>query len=440
MKNESLLKEIPVTSKADVVVAGGGPAGFAAAIAAARSGADTLLVERFNCLGGSGTVGLVGPFAPTAGTNGGIYSEVIERLQDMGAMKLSWYYRIPNCFDVESYKYAVQIMCEDEGVKFLFNTFVIDTITKDKSVTSILVANKGGLQAISANVIIDATGDGDIAFYAGAAYEKGDKKGNCQPTSFIFNIGGVKKMKLDESDIVRLKEQFERARDHGEINLPCYVNSIWGWVDFVGEGSTIRDGEVTINLDMTSGIDGTDPQALTKAELDGRRQAWECLSFYRRHVPGGENAYIIKTAYQHGIRETRRILGKYYLTKEDALSAKKFDDGICKASSILDIHGPESLRHREEDWKKEHCVPEGDYYEIPYRCLVPEGIENLLVAGRCISSDRETNGSLRMMATCMATGQATGMAAALAINRNVKPSELSGAYLRKKLIEMGADI
>jgi hypothetical protein len=439
----SLHKNIPVANKVDVLVAGGGPAGFAASVAAARSGANVLLVERFNCLGGTGTSGLVGPFMPTAGTDGGIYRELIRNLQSIDAIKSSWYYRIPNCFDAESYKYIAQLMCEEAGVGFLFDSFIADTLVEDGHVKGIIVANKGGLQAIEAQVVIDATGDGDVAFSAGAGYEKGDAKGRCQPTNLIFNIGGLKDIQLTANDIDRLKAQLLEERQHGTINLPEHTCDIWYWVRFVGEGSTIRDGEVTINIDMTAGIDGTDPDALTKAELDARRQVWECLRFYRKYIPGAENAYIISTAYQYGIRETRRILGKYYLTRNDALSATKFADGICKASSVIDIHGPSSVigeEVSENEGAKNHCVPEGDWYEIPYRCLVSRGIENLLISGRCISSDRAANGSLRMMPTCMATGQAAGVAAAVSAERGVSPSSLDGAEIRGMLIKAGADL
>lgn len=449
MASYALKKNIDILKKVDIIVAGGGPAGFAAAITASRNGADVLLIEKFNCLGGTGTAGLVGPFMPTDGTNGGIYKELIDRLQEQGAIKTSWYYRIFNCFDDEQYKYIAQLMCEEAGVKFLLNSYIVDVICEDSMVKGVVIANKGGLQAVEAQVVIDATGDGDVAYLAGAKYEKGDEDGDCQPTSYIFNIGGLKKIKLTDNDIEVLKEGFAEARRQGKITLPEHVNNIWYWADFIGEGSTVRDGEITINIDMTSGIDATDPQELTQAELDGRRHVWECMRFFKEYIPGAEDAYVLKTASLHGIRETRRIFGKYYLTEIDVKSGRKFEDGICKASFNVDIHGPskqakkrplsEKRRERQE-WEKTRCVPEGDWYEIPYRCLVPERITNLLVAGRCISSDRKANGSLRIMPTCMATGQAAGMAAALAVERGAAPSRINGMEIRNMLIEEGADL
>ncbi|MDD5484234.1 MAG: FAD-dependent oxidoreductase, partial [Kiritimatiellae bacterium] len=310
-------RKIPVAGCFDVVVCGGGPAGFSAAAAAARAGMNTLLIERFNCLGGAGTVGLVGPFAPTDGTNGGVYREILQRLAAEKSLKSSWYYRIPNCFDAETYKYAAQTLCEEAGVRFLFDTMVSDVIMRRREIEGVVVANKGGLQAVFGQVTIDATGDGDIAWMAGAPYEKGDRKGRCQPTTFFFNIGGIRPVKLTARDVLNIKRAYRRALREGAIHLPRHMDNIWSWTDFIGEGSTIRAAETSINIDMTSGMDGTDPEALSKAEAEGRRQAWECLRFFRKNIPGAEKAYITQTNLLYGLRETRRIRGEYYLTKAD---------------------------------------------------------------------------------------------------------------------------
>lgn len=440
MEGYTLVKNID-TRKTDIIVAGGGPAGFAAAVTAAVNGADVLLVEKLNCLGGMGTAGLVGPFMPTDGAKGGIYGELIKRLKKGGAVRNSRDYRIPNCFDTEQYKYTAQVMCEEAGVNFLFNSYIADVICEDRVVRGIVIANKRGLQAVEAQVIIDATGDGDVAYYAGAGYQQGDENGICQPTSYMFNIGGLKSINLSEDDKERLKEQLALARKQGRITLPQHVDSIWNWTDSIGEGSTIRDGEATINIDMTAGIDATDPEALTQAELDGRRYIRECMWFFRMYIPGAEDAYITKTACLHGVRETRRILGKYYLTAADVLNGSKFEDGICKASFCIDVHGPARKKSCEE-WKliPFRCLPWGDWYEIPYRSLVPESIGNMLVAGRCISSDHAANGSLRVMPTCMCTGQAAGMAAAMALKKGISPGDLDGVKVREVLIASGADL
>lgn len=407
----------------DVIVCGGGPAGLAAAIAAARNGAQTLLIEQLNCLGGMATAGLVGPFMATAGEKGGIYKEFLERLEKNKGAK-------GKGFDVESLKYFAQIICEDAGVKFLLHSFVCGVVREKNYIKAIIVANKSGLQAIAAEVVIDATGDGDVAFFAGAEYEKGDKDGKCQPTTMMFHIRGIDESRIPPAD--EIVEKVKLARSRGEITLPNYVNSVWG-----AKGSTIRNEEISLNLDMTTGIDGTDPKTLTQAEIQGRGLVWECLRFMRKYIPGAENAYISKTPFLYGIRETRRILGKYVLTEDDVLKARKFKDGIAKGSFFIDLHG-QHIQNKE--WVKSHSVPEGDWYEIPYRCLLPKDIDNLLTAGRCISSDRGANGSLRIMPTCMATGQAAGTAAAMAIKERIKPGEIKGEKVREILISQGADL
>ncbi len=404
MEYLSMQKDVPVVKKVDVVVCGGGPAGLAAAIAAARNGAQTLLIEQLNCLGGMATAGLVGPFMPTAGENGGIYKELLDRLKkNKGAEGRS--------FDVESLKYFAQIMCEEAGVKFLLHTFVCGVVREKNHIKALIVANKFGLQAIAAKIVIDATGDGDAAFLAGAKYEKGDRDGKCQPTTMMFHIRGIDETRIPPGN--EIAEKAKLARSRGEITLPDYVNYIWG-----SNGSTIRNGEKSFNLDMTTGIDGTNPETLTQAEIEGRKSVWECLRFIRKYIPGAENAYISKTPLLYGIRETRRISGKYFLTEDDVLKARKFKDGIAKGSFFIDLHGPHI---QNKDWVKSHRVPQGDWYEIPYPCLLPKDIDNLFTAGRCISSDRGSNGSLRIMPTCRATGQAAGTAAAMAIKENVKP-------------------
>lgn len=423
MKYLSVQKNVPLVKKVDVLIAGGGPAGLAAAIVSARNGVETLLVEQLNCLGGMATGGLVGPFMSTAGEKGGIYRELRNLLEKNEGAE-------GRAFDVECFKYFAQVMCEEAGVKILLHSFICDVVREKDGVKTVIVANKSGLQALSAEVIIDATGDGDIAFFAGAEYEKGDREGNCQPTTMMFHIRG-----FDESIIPpaeEIKKKVELARSRGEITLPDYVNYIWG-----DKGSTIRRGEISLNLDMTEGLDGTDPEVLTQAEIEGRKSVWECLSFIRQYIPGAEKVYISKTPFLHGIRETRRILGEYILSEEDVLKARKFKDGIAKGSFFIDIHGPHL---QDKGWIKSYSVPEGDWYEIPYRCLLVRDTDNLLVTGRCLSSDRKANASLRIQPTCMATGQAAGTAGAMAVKEKIKLREIEGENLRKVLISQGADL
>lgn len=418
--------KVPVVDEVEVLVAGGGPAGFAAGVAAARNGARTLIVEQFNCLGGLGTAGLVGPFMKTVGADGGIFKEILDRMTQMGGADG---YR----FEVESFKYAAQEIAMEAGAKLLFHTFVEKTIVEKNKLRGVLVANKGGRQAILSRTTIDATGDGDVAYFSGCEYEKGDSKGTLQGSSMMFRLGGIDSSRVPTAEVV--KDLLLKARKKGEIKLPEYVNWILG-----SKGSTIMKGQVSVNIDTTTDIDGTSPQDLTTATIESRRRIKECLDFYHKYVPGYEKCYLIDTSTLYGIRETRRILGEYYLTYEDVKEGRRFEDGIARASFGIDIHCAEMFNDPTTWHLKKYPVPKEEGYEIPYRSLVPRNIDNLLLSGRCISSDRETNGSLRIMPTCMATGQAAGTAAALAVKEKKKPRELNGKTLRETLISQGADL
>jgi len=423
MRAVKVEEEVPVLGEFDVVVAGGGPAGFAAGVAAAREGARTLIVERFNCLGGMGTAGLVLPFMATAGTEGGVFRELLRRMEELGGAKgLS--------FDPEAFKFVAQEMALEEGCELLFHTFVERAHVEGGIVKGVFVVNKAGRGLILAKVVVDATGDGDVAASAGAPFEKGDPKdGRLQPLTLRMRFLGVDREKEGGADLGPVKERWEGFKR--ESGIPY-----WQGLDRGFDG--LHEGEVYLNPDMVE-ADGTDPWELTRAEVDGRRKAWAIWRFMRENVPGWEGAWLVDTAIVIGVRETRRILGEYVLTGDDVRSARKFPDGIAKASFFIDIHGPEMALNFGE-WLKRNRVPEGDWYEIPYRCLVPRGVDNLLVAGRCISSDREAQGSLRIMPTCMAIGEAAGTAAAICVKRNVKPRELDGKELRGLLKERGADI
>lgn len=424
-----LATHIPVAKEVDVLVAGGGPAGFAAAIAAARNNASTLLIEQYGCLGGMSTIGLVGPYMRTAGTNGGIFKEMLERLTEMGAAK-------GYGFDAEILKYLKLLMCEEAGVNMLLHTFAESAYVENKVLKGVFIANKEGRQVILAKRVIDCTGDADIAASAGAPFEKGRlEDGLMQAVSLFFRVGGIEPERLPENRS-EVRKKTEKAREAGEINLPEYVRS----VPLGGKGSTIRDTEVSVNVDTMIGIDGTKAEDLTLASNESRKRVMECINFYRKYVPGMENCFLMDTAPLIGIRETRRIMGEAMITKEDVLSAKKADDGIAKASFFLDLHDGGLPSLGEVLSREERNVPKGDWYEIPYGCLVPKKIDKLLTAGRCISSDREANGSLRIMPTCMATGQAAGTAAALSLGQDVTPRELNVRQLQKTLLEQGADL
>jgi ribulose 1,5-bisphosphate synthetase/thiazole synthase len=415
----------------DVIVVGGGPAGLAASIACARQGAKTLLIERTNCLGGTATAGLVIEFAKTYGNNYGIFKEICDNMKELGGLNQDnlAFDSVFAVFDPEVLKYVAQSMCEQAGVNILFHTFVESALCEDNFVKGVTVCNKSGRQAFKAKVIIDCTGDGDVAVSAGAAYEKGDiKTGKMQALTLRPRIGGVNNKTI--VDWEKIRDIFEQERKEGLNSFPWHVTK---WLDAGAEG---LHGERTFNLDMITDADAVNAFELSKAEMEARKRVWEFIIFARKHIPGWENCYIIDTAMHIGVRETRRIMGEYILTEDDVLNGRKFSDGICPSSFSMDLHNSEEIspdwESIEEHNKKRSCPP-GDYYEIPYRCLVPEKINGLLVAGRCISADRRAGASVRIMNTCMNTGQAAGLAASIAVSKGILPSNIDGKIIHKKL-------
>lgn len=423
-----------MNKKYDVIVCGGGPAGFGAAVSAARNGARTLLIERGNCLGGMAAAGLVIEFAKTAGRNGGIFKELIERLEKLGGINrdvpLPCVYVI---FDPELLKYVMQQMCEEAGVDILFHTFIESAVMTGNTVSGVKIINKSGRLTILAGVVIDATGDGDVAAGAGADFRKGnDETHSMQALTLRIRIGGVETMPVDWPEV---NARFEAERQAGVNRFPAHVTK---WLDAGAKGV---HGERTFNLDMVTGADATDAFQLSRAETESRKRVWEFIFFARKNIPGWEKCYVIDTGAHIGVRETRRIVGEYVLTEEDVIAGRKFDDGIARGSFGMDLHDPEPL----EKHRKQTSCPAGDWYEIPYRCLLPKGaasgnISGLLVAGRCLSTDRRAGGSVRIMNTCMNTGQAAGLAAASAVASGVFPEHLDGKIIRKKLTEQGAEI
>jgi hypothetical protein len=413
-------------NKFDIIVCGGGSAGFAAAVTVARQGAEVLLVEQFNCLGGTATAGLNYGFERTIGMNTFIYNELYEKMTNLGGTKGVY-------FDPEAYKYASQLMMEESGAQMLFHTFVESPIMKSDKITGINIVNKGGRQKLFAKVIIDATGDADIAAITGVPCEKGrEADGYMQALTLRPRIGGVEK--VQDVDWKEINKLLGKAIRNKTVNIPAYVEGL-----FDGGGIGVH-GEQTFNWDMVVKCDATNPWQLSLAETESRKRVWELLDFSRNNIKGWENAYLIDTGIHIGVRETRRIKGKYILSKDDVTSCRKFDDGIARCERWPDLHDAEIFTQPYDKYIKKNSLPKGEWYEIPYRCLVPLNVENLLVAGRCISTDREANGSMRIMAVCMATGIAAGLAASMVIGQNTLPSLIDGTLIRQKLHSLGVDI
>lgn len=407
-------KHIPVVKEVDVVVAGGGPAGVAAAIASARQGARTLLLERHGFLGGMGTAALVNPFMSYFSGRKqlvqGIFQEMVDRLKARSAYGGSghaW------SFDPEELKFTLNEMCLESGVQLQFHTFVVDSIVENETVTGIITESKSGRQMIRSKVYIDCTGDGDLAARSGAEFKIGrESDGKCQPASIMFRMGNVNTDK--------------KAREYAVANEPRLPQ---GRVLFF---KMPRDGEVVVNMTRVVDLDATNVDELSRAEIEGRAQVKEIVDYLKQNVEGFENSYLIETGPQIGIRESRRIMGEYLLTADDVLNCSKFDDVIARCSYMIDIHNPTG------QGTEKARLPKGDWYEIPYRCLLPKGFTNLMAAGRCISSTHEAHSSLRIQATCYAMGQAAGTAAAIAVKTDTLPKDIQVKSLQKILIEANA--
>jgi hypothetical protein len=422
---------LPVYREVDVLVVGGGPAGIGAALAAARNGAVTLVVEQFNCLGGVATAGGHGHISKydESGTGrrivGGIADEIATLVVKGG-------FGIRNShgiwFEVEGLKLLLDKMAEESGVELLYHTFFSDTVVKDGTVVGAIVQNKNGRQIISAKRIIDCTGDGDVAFHAGCPYEAGrSSDGKCQPVTLMFTIGGVdwEKASAWRTDY-KMKETWEEAQRKGDMRP--FQKTIMGWW-----WTPTRPDQVGVNFTHVIHIDSTKAEDLSRATVEARKQAYETISVYRKYVPGMEKCYMVSTPNTIGIRESRRIMGDYVLNEDDVKAQREFADNICYGSSFVDIHCIDGPGMDPTVWNP----PKGFKYHIPYRVLVPQGVENLLIAGRCVSCTHVALGSIRVMVPCIGMGEAAGTAAAQSLRDAVAPRELDVGALQSQLRKQG---
>ncbi len=426
-------KELPVAAEVDVVVAGGGPAGVGAALSAARNGARTLLIEQFGALGGMATTGLHHHLCILNSAQGGedriiggISIEICDRLVARGVGE----YNGPNFdYEVESLKLELDVLMEEAGVSVLFHTFASGVLTEADGVTGVIVQNKSGRQAILAKNAVDCTGDADLAAWAGARFEQGrESDGLCQPVTLMFRVGGcdTERVRQHQREDPGLRSTWQRAIDAGDMD-PFQTQLMGFWY------LQCRPDQIGVNFTNQTGIDSTSAWDLSRAEVVGRKQVQQALHVMRKYVPGCENAYLIDTAQVIGTRESRRIVGAKTLTVEDVLECRKSEDGIAKSSFFVDIHSPD----RTGLFEPRH-LPKGEHYDIPYGCLVPEKVDNLLVAGRCISVTHEALGSTRVMFQCLALGEAAGCAAALSCASGTKVRDIDVQELRAKLRAQGA--
>ena len=441
----------------DVLVVGGGNAGCAAALAAARCGTRVLLVERYGFLGGTATASMVGPWMTFLSGDdrivGGIAQEMVERLVARGGSPghlhdASDYVPTITPFDPEIHKALLFEMMGESGVALLLHAWFLEAVMEGGRVAGARFATVGGIREVRARRTIDATADAYVAASAGVPTQQGDARGRVQPASLMFRLSHVdlaalsayvrqrpeqmrSALKTHErtpealTAVAGLYELWNAARERGAVNVPRELVSFF---------ATPYADEVTVNMTRVVGIDPLDPDDLTRAEVEARAQVMQLLEFFRRDVPGFANARIAATATQIGVRESRRILGEYTLTAQDVLQARSFDDAVARSAYPIDLHNPAGSGTTTQR------LAAGTSYEIPYRCLVPQGAEDLLVAGRCISTTHEALASTRLTPTVMTLGQAAGTAAALSVQGGVSPRRLDPAVLRERLTRDGVDL
>ncbi len=447
-------REIPIRYRAEVVVVGGGVAGVSAAIAAARTGADTLLVERYGALGGNLTIGLLEASMSFHDRKGkqiiaGIPEEIIQHLKAAGGTVGHVEDDVGYCgtvtpYDPEELKVVCLEMTQEAGVRLLLHTWVVRAVVEASRLVGVLVENKSGRQGVWGQVFVDCSGDADVAALAGTEFLKGrDVDGLTQPMSILFKLGGlnvdgVLSYVEEHPEEFRLGKSPRQLRDSPAIHL-------WGFGSILARGYASgalpfersemhvlilpERREAIINATRFTG-DGTRAEDLTRGEITLRRQVKALVQHLRTACPGFEQAYLMTTAMGVQVRETRRIVGEYTLTGEDVIRGTRFPDAVVQNDFPIDLHMPAGKGMEGQLTETTH--------QIPYRCLVPKRPDGLLVAGRCVSATREALGAIRLTAPAMAMGQAAGTAAALAVRAACAPRQVDVGLLRATLRKAGA--
>ena len=426
MKSIQEVLTTPIVGEYDVLVAGAGPAGVAAAVSAARLGARVCLVEQSGIVGGVATSGMMSHW--TGNTRGGIYEEILDRSYDQSKPQMRRF------INTERLEDALMDMLDEAHVELWLYSFAAKPLMEAGAVAGLILENKAGRQALSAKVVVDATGDGDVAARAGAAYTLGrEGDGAMQPMTLMFRLGGV------DTDRAILPGSFEStvAVPDGEIQalarseLPPPAGHVLLY-------PSLLPGVVTVNMTNCTGVDGTKAQDLTLATVVCRRQLNAIVAFLQRHAPGYEKCYLLASAAQIGVRETRHFRGLYTLTGEDILAARVFPDWVVtKAHFNFDIHNVQGAGLDANGCQ--HRFPQAHGYTIPYGCLVPEKLDGLLLAGRCISGTHQAHSNFRVMPICANIGQAAGIAAALAARNGVRPRDLPVSAIQDELLKCGVE-
>ncbi len=436
------------TKAYDVIVCGGGPAGIAAAVAAARNGAKTLLIEKNAFVGGCAASGL--PFLNFFNRNRvqvirGVGEELVQRMQAEQAalphiLTSGGHVDSITMIDSEWVKICAEQMLLECGCALLYDSVVCACRVENGRLCAITVANKAGLTQLEAKCFVDATGDADLVYFAGGQFAQGrDGDHMTQAMSLVCRMANVDVEKVSSrfplSPIVTTPLGADHAYNTHVTGKLTQWNDVLRRMQLFDHddhdfwAGTCRDGELTyVNVTRVSGLDATDPQELTQANIEARRQLRGMMHFFNDYIDGMQNAYIASTPNGIGIRETRRIRGVYELSGEDVLQGRQFPDAIAHNGYCIDIHDPSGKK-----WGARFIQSERSAYDIPYRCLVPRTLDGLLVAGRCISASHDAQGSIRIMPACMATGEAAGTAAALAVRSGCQPRAVDVAALQKAL-------
>ncbi len=438
---EEPAKRIPVIAETDVLVVGSGPGGLSAALASAREGVDTMLVERYGCFGGQISLCMVESIAwyrqEKTIDAGGIGVEFERRTKEIGGTQKDRR-ALGELLDADMFKYTCDLMVKESGITPLLHTFAVDSIMEGDTITGIIVESKSGRNAILAKRVIDASGDADIAFQAGAPFRK-NPKDELMPVTTNFgcsgvdvekflayikqNPGNISKWIKDGQDIfdTHLGEPFNKAREAGEIPKDVRMGGAWHTLTEAGEANDI-------NVTRLYGYDPTDVRDLTKAEIEGRQHVMWALKALKKYTPGFENAKLRTFAMSIGTRESRKILGEYNITEDDVKNQGRFEDAIGIFPDFLDAYGVV------------HIPTEGHYFQIPYGIVLPQKVENLLVAGRCVSGDKISHAATRQMMCCAVTGQGAGVAAAVSLKDDTTCRDVNISRVQNALESQGVRI
>lgn len=423
-------RKIPVMYEPDVLVVGSGMTGICAAIAAAEEGKSVLLLEQSGKLGGNFTRSLIGSFnGYTTHDNGnypmlikGLGERILQRMTEANAIgesiTLTKLQIIP--YDEPMLEHVLDQLVTEAGVRVLFHQLACDVIVNNNKVDYVVAYGKSGFYGISAKMVVDASGDGDIAAKAGVP-SLTDGNG-IQFPSTSFYLGGVDMEKAAPLTKPQLGAYMRAAVERGEYDLP----RVDGTLGILPNG-LVRGNMGRLKLGDRA-INPLNPDEVSWGEMEGRRQAFLYLDFLRKNVPGYENAFICNLPEHLGVRETRRLQGRYVMVEEDFQNCARFDDGVALSAHPVERHGAGATT----DWI---YLPDGEYVEIPLRCLMPEKLNNLFFGGRCVSAVANVQAAIRAGASCMSMGEAIGVAASMAIDNEMSTNNIDVSALRKRLVD-----